>query len=68
MEMKSFLERALLNEQEQVRDYQRFAQTADNEEIKRAFYEFAETSGYTATKIKNLLDRYYHRSQMSDNR
>jgi len=59
MELKSFLERAMLNEQEQVRDYQRFAQTADNEEVKKAFYEFAEASGYTATKIKNLIDRYY---------
>lgn len=59
MELKSFLERAMLNEQEQVRDYQRFAQTADNEDVKKAFYEFAETSGYTAAKIKDLLDRHY---------
>lgn len=59
MELKSFLERAMLNEQEQVRDYQRFAQTADNEDVKKAFYEFAETSGYAAAKIKDLLDRHY---------
>jgi rubrerythrin len=68
MELKSFLERALLNEQEQVRDYQRFAQTTDEEEVKRAFYEFAETSGHTATKIKSLLDRFYSGNQMSDRR
>jgi rubrerythrin len=57
MEIKSFLERALLNEQEQVRDYQRFAQTTDNEEVSKAFYEFAEASGRTAAKIKDLLDK-----------
>lgn len=57
MDVKSFLERALINEQEQVRDYQRFAQQVDNEEIRQAFFEFAETSGYTAAKIKDLLDK-----------
>lgn len=56
MEVKAFLQKAMLNEQEQVRDYQRFAQTTDNEKVKKAFYEFAETSGHTATKIKSLLD------------
>jgi rubrerythrin len=47
----------MLNEQEQVRDYQRFARTTDNEEISRAFFEFAETSGRTAARIKDLLDK-----------
>lgn len=57
MEVKSFLQRAMLNEQEQVRDYQRFAQTTDVDEVKQAFNEFAETSGHTAAKIKDLLDK-----------
>ncbi|NLN07456.1 MAG: hypothetical protein GX167_07550 [Firmicutes bacterium] len=57
MEIRSFLMRAMLNEQEQVRDYQRFARTTDNEEISRAFFEFAETSGRTAARIKDLLDK-----------
>lgn len=57
METKSFLERAMLNEQEQTRDYHRFAEKADNEEVRRAFFEFAETSGHTAAKIKELLDK-----------
>ncbi|HHX74716.1 MAG TPA: hypothetical protein GX699_07420 [Firmicutes bacterium] len=57
MEVRTFLMRAMLNEQEQVRDYQRFAQTTDNEEISRAFFEFAETSGHTAARIKALLDK-----------
>ncbi|HZK24429.1 MAG TPA: hypothetical protein VFC74_03455 [Oscillospiraceae bacterium] len=56
MEVKSFLERAMLNEQEQVRDYQRFATQTDNDEVRKAFFEFAEISGHTATKIKDLLD------------
>ncbi|MBS4020970.1 MAG: hypothetical protein KGZ79_00915 [Dethiobacter sp.] len=57
METKDFLTRAMLNEQEQVRDYQRFALGEDNEEVKNAFLEFAETSGFTARKIKDLLDK-----------
>ncbi|MDW7650985.1 MAG: hypothetical protein SCK29_03340 [Bacillota bacterium] len=57
MEVKAFLQRAMLNEQEQVRDYQRFAQTTDDDNVKRAFNEFAETSGHTAAKIKDLLDK-----------
>ncbi len=57
MEIVSFLERALLNEQEQVRDYNRFALSTDNEDVKNAFLEFAETSGHTAAKIKEMLDK-----------
>lgn len=57
MDTRSFLTRALLNEQEQVRDYQRFALGSDNEEVKQAFLEFAETSGQTARKIKDLLEK-----------
>lgn len=57
MEMKAFLQKAMLNEQEQVRDYQRFAQTADDDKVKQAFFEFAETSGHTAAKIKDMLDQ-----------
>ncbi|NLM52639.1 MAG: hypothetical protein GX197_07465 [Firmicutes bacterium] len=57
MDVKAFLQRAMLNEQEQVRDYQRFAQKVDNEEVREAFFEFAETSGHTAAKIKDLLDK-----------
>jgi rubrerythrin len=56
METKDFLKRAMLNEQEQVRDYQRFALGTDDEEVKQAFLEFAENSGFTARKIKDLLE------------
>ena len=56
METKDFLKRAMLNEQEQVRDYQRFALGCENEEVKNAFLEFAENSGFTASKIKDLLE------------
>jgi rubrerythrin len=57
METKDFLKRAMLNEQEQVRDYQRFALGEKNEEVKNAFLEFAENSGHTASRIKDLLER-----------
>jgi rubrerythrin len=57
IEIKDFLVRAMLNEQEQVRDYQRFALGTENEEVKKAFLEFAEVSGHTASRIKELVEK-----------
>ncbi len=58
MDTKDFLKRALLNEQEQVRDYQRFAMTTDDQEAAAVFRDFAETEAVQATKIKELLGKY----------
>ncbi len=58
MDTKDFLKRALLNEQEQVRDYQRFADSTGDEEVARVFRDFAETEALQARKIKELLDKY----------
>ena len=58
MDTKDFLKRALLNEQEQVRDYQRFADSTEDEEVARVFRDFAETEAMQARKIKELLGKY----------
>jgi rubrerythrin len=58
MDTRDFLERALLNEQEQVRDYQRFADSTEDEEVARVFRDFAETEAFQARKIKELLEKY----------
>lgn len=58
MDTKDFLKRALLNEQEQVRDYQRFADSTGDEEVARVFRDFAETEALQARKIKELLVKY----------
>ena len=58
LDTKDFLKRALLNEQEQVRDYQRFAMTTDDQEVAAVFRDFAETEAEQATKIKELLGKY----------
>ena len=58
MDTKDFLKRALLNEQEQVRDYQRFADSTQDEEVAQVFRDFAETEALQARKIKELLGKY----------
>lgn len=58
MDTKDFLKRALLNEQEQVRDYQRFADSTEDETVAQTFRDFAETEAMQARKIKELLERY----------
>ncbi len=58
MDTKDFLKRALLNEQEQIRDYQRFAMTTDDHEVAQVFRDFAETEASQAVKIKKLLEKY----------
>lgn len=50
-----FLAKSLLNEQELVRDYQRFAMRVDDSEIGRSFREWAEEDGHRARKIEYFL-------------
>jgi rubrerythrin len=58
VDTKDFLKRALLNEQEQVRDYQRFADSTEDEAVAQIFRDFAETEALQARKIKELLEGY----------
>ncbi|MDW7673096.1 MAG: ferritin family protein [Bacillota bacterium] len=55
---KDFLERSLINEQETVRDYQRFSELTNNPELRKMFKEFAESEGVQAQKIKNVLENW----------
>jgi hypothetical protein len=52
-----FLAKSLLNEQELVRDYQRFAQKIDDAEIAESFRHWAEEDGLRAHKIESFLHR-----------
>jgi len=60
MELNSrdFLMKALLDEQEKVRDYQKFAQQTDDSDAADNFRQWAESDGLRANQIKNLLEKY----------
>lgn len=52
-----FLSKSLLNEQELVRDYQRFAQRVNDPEIAENFRHWAEEDGLRANKIEQLIHK-----------
>ncbi|NLY55710.1 MAG: hypothetical protein GX058_04270 [Firmicutes bacterium] len=58
MDTRFFLTKTMLEKQEAVRDYQRFADSTSIAEIKEAFKSFAETEALQSAKIKELLDKY----------
>jgi len=54
-----FLSKSLLNEQELVRDYQRFAMRIKEEdpEMEKSFRHWAEEDGLRANKIEEFLHK-----------
>ena len=52
-----FLAKSLLNEQEMVRDYQRFAMKVEDAEIEKSFRDWAEEDGLRANKIEKFLHK-----------
>ncbi|MEN3003443.1 hypothetical protein [Dehalobacterium formicoaceticum] len=52
-----FLAKSLLNEQELVRDYQRFAMEVQDPEIEKSFRHWAEEDGLRARKIEEFLHK-----------
>jgi rubrerythrin len=52
-----FLVKSLLNEQEMVRDYQRFAMEVKDPEIEKSFRHWAEEDGLRARKIEEYLHK-----------
>lgn len=56
---RDFLVKALLNEQELVRDYQQFAQTTDDQDAAKMFAKYAEEDALRANKIKDMLQDKY---------
>lgn len=52
-----FLAKSLLNEQEMVRDYQRFAMKVEDPEIEKSFRDWAEEDGLRANKIEKFLHK-----------
>lgn len=55
--IRDFLSKSLLNEQELVRDYQRFAMKVDDPEIATAFRHWAEQDGLRANKIEEFIHK-----------
>ncbi|ATW23878.1 hypothetical protein [Candidatus Formimonas warabiya] len=52
-----FLAKSLLNEQELVRDYQRFSMKVDDPEIAKNFRHWAEEDGLRANKIEEFIHK-----------
>jgi dimeric dUTPase (all-alpha-NTP-PPase superfamily) len=52
-----FLAKSLLNEQELVRDYQRFAMKVNDSEIAESFRHWAEEDGLRANKIEEYIHK-----------
>lgn len=52
-----FLAKSLLNQQEMVRDYQRFAMRVDDGEIAESFRHWAEEDGLRANKIEEFIHK-----------
>ncbi len=50
-----FLAKSLLNEQELIRDYQRFAMKVDDPQIAMSFRNWAEEDGLRANKIEEFI-------------
>ncbi|MZP31258.1 hypothetical protein GTO91_16245 [Heliobacterium undosum] len=56
---RDFLMKSLLNEQELVRDYQKFAQTTEDKEVAKIFLDYAEKDALRANQIKDILQNKY---------
>ncbi|MEW6724495.1 MAG: hypothetical protein AB1331_06205 [Bacillota bacterium] len=58
LSISDFLKRAMLNEQELVRDYQAYADLTDDTEVAQTFRDYAEENGRRAAELKKLLHRF----------
>ncbi|MDA8235456.1 MAG: hypothetical protein M0Z31_11795 [Clostridia bacterium] len=61
MNTNEFLKKAMMNEQELVRDYQNFADEEKNrnhDDVAKLFYHWAEQDALRSNTIKDLLDKY----------
>ena len=55
---RDFLMKTLLDEQEKVRDYQKFAQQTDDKSVAQYFRHWAESDAMRASQIKDLIEKY----------
>ncbi len=58
MNNMDLLKKKLLDAQEMVRDYEMFSKQTNDDEIKKAFKQFAEESGMQASKLQTIIDKY----------
>ncbi len=55
---EDILKKKILDEQQNVRDYQQYSDKIDNKEINEMFKNFAEKSAYHAQTLQNLLKKH----------
>ncbi|MCC5912149.1 MAG: hypothetical protein JJT76_17155 [Clostridiaceae bacterium] len=58
LETKDMITKKLLDAQEMVRDFEMFSKQISDQEVAKAFKNFAETSGMQAQELQKLVDKY----------
>lgn len=56
LETEDYLKKALLDTQEQVRDFMDISHDVKNSQVKQFLLEYAKTEGIKAQKLKDLLE------------
>ncbi len=59
MEMNEldYLKKTLLETQERVRDFMHYSQTMKDKNLQKFFRTYAETEGYHARRLQELIDQ-----------
>jgi len=55
---REILMKAILDEQEKVRDFESHSKTVKDEEVRRVFKQLAEEHGHHARQLHELLERF----------
>lgn len=55
---EDMIKQKLLDEQENVRDYEEYAKNINEEDVRETFKEFAEKSACHAQKLQKLLNKF----------
>ncbi|MCR2043083.1 hypothetical protein [Anaerosalibacter massiliensis] len=55
MNKKEIIKKKILDTQEMVRDFEMYSKQIDDVEVAKAFKDFAEESGYQASKLQDML-------------
>ena len=58
LETKDMITKKLLDAQEMVRDFEMFSKHTKDQEVARAFKDFAEECGVQANELQRLADKY----------
>ncbi|MCY6485790.1 hypothetical protein OW763_15830 [Clostridium aestuarii] len=58
LNIRDMLVQKILDEQENVRDYEEYAKQINDQEVNTTFKNFAKESGLQAEKLQHLLSKY----------